>query len=540
MVPTGSYMRRVVLGTLLSLSAFGQAQKDEYSVTGVVRNAVTGEPVRSALVSLAKMPNDSQPGGPPAGVPEEPLAKALLSGPGGEFRFEGLPAGLYFYDAKKPGFVREDDAAERLILPTASPDAALQVNLTPLGAIDGKVVNQFDEPMENVALNVYSLTVRDGEKTIDIVNTLWTDDRGLFHLSQVSPGNYYVKLVAMKGGTETHFGAHAMRYAPWEGFSPVYFGGAAEIASADPIPVTAGIRARADFHLTVRPIFKIRGKVQGYAGPEAVNFELLRGDERAEPSRALFNVSTEEFEVLDVPPGVYKLRATQEETRGEVAVNVGSDDVSGVSMVLLLAPPVKGIMRSVGGRADAIRQTNPCGLELYQRWYRDVIYVPRWQENGQFSMDGVFPGEYRVRFQCFGAYVQSASFGGADLLTNPVLTIPSDAPPPSIEINYTPGGGSLEVKLTNPIPPPGGVLLVPAFPAATGPELKYGVSGGHPSEDMYLFSNLAPGDYSIYVLSKCEGVEFRNPAFLRTLSGGTSIRIEDGKTAEVTITGSSR
>jgi len=66
-----------------------------------------------------------------------------------------------------------------------------------------------------------------------------------------------------------------MRYAPWEGSSPVYFGGATDIASAIPIRVAAGAHVRADFHLEVRPVFKIRGRVQGFAASEPVSFELL-------------------------------------------------------------------------------------------------------------------------------------------------------------------------------------------------------------------------------------------------------------------------
>lgn len=56
---------------------------------------------------------------------------------------------------------------------------------------------------------------------------------------------------------------------------------------------------------------------------------------------------------------------------------------------------------------------------------------------------------------------------------------------------------------------------------------------------MFQFSNLAPGDYTIYTFPKFEDVEFRNPAFLRALSGGTRVHIEDGEIAELTITGTS-
>jgi len=421
-----SNARLVALGMLLGMLAFGQAEK-EYSANGTVRNARTGEPVQNALVSVAKMPTASQISDPFSGVPWDPHAQEVLSGPAGEFRFEGLPAGLYVYEAQKPGFALY---RESFTLPAAPQDAAIQVNLIPL-------VNKLNQPPH--------------------------------------------------------------------------------------------------------PLFKIQGKVEGYLATKAVNLYLLRRADRTDPSRILFDVHTGEFEILDVVPGEYRLRASQEKMRGEVQVTVGSADVSGVPIALLPSTPVLGVMRSVGGRADAIRYPDPCNVNLSQDWSqgRDAVYVPEWQQDGQFTLDGMFPGEYQVRFLCFGAYIQSASFGGADLLRNPVLTIPADGPLPSLEIDYTPGGGSLRVKFTKSVPPLGAVLLVPAFLAASGRELRRAIDfgTGQPDDGMVQFSSLAPGDYIIYALPKFEDVEFRNPAFLRALSGGTRVHIEDGEIAELTITG---
>ena len=300
------------------------------------------------------------------------------------------------------------------------------------------------------------------------------------------------------------------------------------------------------------PVFKVRGKVQGYLAPEAVNLELLGGTHRTDPGRTLFDASTGEFTILDVAPGDYRLRATQEKMRGEVNVSVGSTDVSGVSIALLLPRTVLGATRSVGGRADATRYQFPCTVSLSQDWppRPGAAYVPRWQQDGQFTLrqqdgpfilEGVLPGDYQVHFMCFGAYIQSASFGGANLLRNPVLTIPADAPPPSIEIDYTPGGGNLQATFTDPVLPFDAVLLVPDFPAANGPELQrvHRFFGVLPDQDMFQFANLTPGNYTIYTFPKFEDVEFRNPAFLRALSGGTRVHIEDGEIAELTISGTS-
>ncbi len=424
---TVSNTRLVALGILLRMFALGQA-KQGYSADGTVRNAQTGDPVYDARISIAMMPTESQINDPFSGVPWNPHAQEVLSGTGGGFRFEGLPAGIYVYEAQKPGFVLYRGS---LTIPEASPDAAVQVNLIPV--------------------------------------------------------------------------------------PPVL-------------------------------VFKVRGKVQGYLAPEVVNLELLGGAYRTNPSRILFDADTGAFTILDVAPGEYRLRATRETMRGEVKVSVGSTDVSDVSIAMRLPRTVLGAMRSVGGRADAPRPENPCNVNLSQDWppIAGAVYVPRWQQGGRFTLEqndygplnleGVLPGEYQVHFMCFGAYVESAYFGGIDLLRNPVVTIPADAPPPSIEINYTFGGGNIQATFKDPVLPFDAVLLVPDFPAANDPELQQ--VKRFLDQHMFQFANLTPGDYRIYTFPKFEDVEFQNPAFLRALSGGIRVHAEDGEIAELTITGS--
>jgi hypothetical protein len=420
--------RLVALGISLAIFGFGQAEK-QYSANGTVRNARTGEPVQDVRMSIAMMPTAAQISDPFSGKPWDPHAEEVLSGSAGEFRFERLPAGLYVYEAQKPGFALY---RATFTLPAVPQDPAIQVNLIPL-------VDKLDPPPH--------------------------------------------------------------------------------------------------------PLFKIQGKIQGYLATKEVNFYVLRGADRTDPIRTQFDVHTGTFEILDVAPGEYTLRAAQEKIRGEVQVTVGSADVSGVSIALLPSTPVQGVMRSAGGRPDAIRYPNPCNVNLSQDWSqgRAAVYVPRWQQDDHFTLEGVFPGEYQVRFLCFGAYIQSASFGTADLLGNPVLMIPANGPLPSLEIDYTPGGGSLQVKLSKLLSRIGAVLLVPAFPAASGPELKRVIDfgTGQPDDDMVQFSNLSPGGYTIYTFPNFEDVHMGSPEFLRNLSGGIRVHVEDGEVTELSITGTS-
>lgn len=119
-----------------------------------------------------------------------------------------------------------------------------------------------------------------------------------------------------------------------------------------------------------------------------------------------------------------------------------------------------------------------------------------------------------------------------------MLTIPAGVPVPSLEIDYTPGGGALQARFKHPVQPFDAVLLVPDLPTSNGPELqRVRRFGALPDQDMFQFSNLTPGDYAIYTFPRFEDVELQKPAFLRALSGGTRVHIEDGEITEITIAG---
>lgn len=52
----------------------------------------------------------------------------------------------------------------------------------------------------------------------------------------------------------------------------------------------------------------------------------------------------------------------------------------------------------------------------------------------------------------------------------------------------------------------------------------------------FELDNLAPGDYTLYAFSSsADRIEYRNPAVMQALTGGTSVHVDDGKISEVTL-----
>ncbi|HUA85331.1 MAG TPA: carboxypeptidase-like regulatory domain-containing protein [Bryobacteraceae bacterium] len=535
---------------VILLSAIAAAQ-DTYSISGSVVNSVTGEPVKNALVSARPVPSTDQlrSGNVPV-MP--PTPKTTFAGSAGEFEFTGLAAGSYQLSAQKPGFNASfADAATRppRIEKLTASVSGVQIKLAPFGSIEGKITDQYGDPVPRAKVAAISVQVMDGYRTITMNRTVSTDDRGVFRIWNLAPGKYYIKATGKNGGTYMYVGTSSTRTDTWESFAPAYFGGGSDLNSATPLVIGAGTEARADMNLTLAPSFKIRGTVQNFTPHETVSFTLLQGDEELSVSRSTLNGTTGKFEIEDVIPGSYVLRAQQgQKTRGEVPVTVGGADVNDVSV--MLAPPVtvQVLEQVVGPLPKASDDDDPrgyggppgCSVALHtDSGGSNAVglrgFIARREKDGEVTIPNLFAGRYRMEVSCFNGYPLSIRSAGVDLLASPQFVISSGAAPAPIEITVKSGGGEIVGKLEiDRAPAEIGVLLVPVFSESAGPMMSGpGIGAGSPD---FSFANLAPGDYLLYAVSSPEYLEFRNPAFLQSLTGGVSVKIEDGKTSEVTLT----
>src|SRR5580692_7549015 len=289
------------------------ADEASFCVAGTVLNAITGEPLRRAAVTIPQA--------------------ADLTGPAGDFRFCNLPAGDYFANAEKPGFTT---AGARVFVGPSREDVLLR--LVPLSVVSGIVADAAGDPLPNVLIQLIAIFVRDGRRHVLVQSTVTTDDRGRYRLPVVTSGRYYLRA----GGW-----ADAPDPSAGEAFAPVYYGGAAELPSADPVSVEPGHDLRADFSLDLRTAYRIRGTLAGFSPLLPARVELLGAGNEPISTPVALNSATGVFQVDDVAPGSYLLRATQGEgpkrLRGELPLQV-SGGVNGVLVALAGGAHLKGIV----------------------------------------------------------------------------------------------------------------------------------------------------------------------------------------------------
>ena len=440
----------------------------DFCIAGTVVNALTGEPIRRAAVTIPQA--------------------ATLTDAAGAFGFCGLAAGWYYANGEKPGFVAN---GERIAVGPSREDVRLR--LQPLAVIKGKVTDADGEALENVLVQLLSLLVRDGRRQARVESAVATDDRGEYRLPGLLPGRYVLRVAGGQCGASTE-NANSN-----QAFAPVYYSGATSVPSAAPLAVEAGQERTADFAVTPAASYHIRGTVTGYSAAIPAKIELLRADDDLSAAPVVLNSATGAFHVDQVVPGSYVLRVTQGEDsqrlRGEQAVQVSRSDVAGVVLTLSAPVAVKGAVHV----ADASTQTpappncsiklSPAGVSIST----DDEPEAATSAEGSFELTGVLPGRYRVRMDCANGYIASARFGDADLLALEEIVISPGVTPSPLDAVLGTDGATLDATPVQTIEGVTPWLLL--FPDS-GSELHTRLArfAGKVS-----LTGIAPGDYQAFV-----------------------------------------
>jgi hypothetical protein len=272
---------------------------------------------------------------------------------------------------------------------------------------------------------------------------------------------------------------------------------------------------RADFSVSLRAAYRIHGAIAGFSPLTPAKIELLGAD--AEPSDipVTLDTATGKFRIDDVAPGSYILRATQGEgrhrSRGELALHVAAD-VNAAVVPLAGSVALKGIVRMAAASEPAAPSSPNCAIKLspVEAWISAEAAPDAPTElTGEFEIEDVLPGRYRVRMDCASGYISAARMGDTDLLESAELLLSPGAAPPRIEAVLASDGGTLDVTASpEGETGPAWVLLLPG----SGNALQTKFARLASPAGKLTFSGVAPGDYQAYAWTGSpEAFEYANP-----------------------------
>lgn len=304
--------------------------------------AGTGQPARKVRVSLSGA--------------EIRGSRAVTTDDQGRFLFTGLPTGRYSLSASRPGHMtvtygqRQPGRPGTQIQLSDGQKFVAHLQIPKSSVITGTVFDENGEPSPQVSVRAMRIQVQNGERTSLSSNAATTDDRGIYRIFGLQPGDYLVcatprnqglsevervrvelqamrqALQSMPQGDETR--ARALRDriaglqssaadAPEEtppGYAPVCYPGTLSTASAGTITLgVADERTAIDFQLQLAPLARVEGTVMNPTGAALREIQIRLTDlnqlSDGFGSTATRADSEGRFRLPNVAPGQYRLTA---------------------------------------------------------------------------------------------------------------------------------------------------------------------------------------------------------------------------------------
>jgi Carboxypeptidase regulatory-like domain len=583
-------MRWATIAALAFLfsQAQGPAQQQRQipagSIEGLVLQAASSDPIPKAQVTLIRVvppPANLTPATLPTPIASIP---PILTDAVGKFSFANLEPGTYRVSAGRNGFVRMN-YGERfstgpgtiITVPAGQTLKDVNFRLVQTAVVSGRVRDASGDAAAGLGVqlmkSMYNVT---GQRSFQTVASGRTDDRGEYRLFWISPGRYYLAVTANRNaltlisidGIILSGGTSANEIAS-TGQATVFYPGTVDPLRASLIDVGAGGElAGVDFLLPQQPVYRVRGRVVDSATgqpPRSASINLIPRDTTittltlsANPN---YNPVTGTFDLRDVAPGQYWLRAQASESTATATVpasavgrtvsdvltmTIGSrmaaqipvdvtGDLEGLALNMSAGLSVPGILRVEGPPLPTtptsprvtLRASAPTGLSSA---------LQPVNTDGTFTLMNVFPGEYRVMVTPMPPdyYIKEARNEQSDVLNQPWVI--GNAIRGSLEVVLSSGAGQIEGTVIDAKSQPVGSLqavLIPDQDRSRTELIKTSVTD---QNGKFTFRGVAPGDYKIFAWEGIESNAFFDPEVLRQYEQqGKAVRVAEGAklTAEV-------
>ena len=496
MTPAGHLVIVSALLLLPQAPGRGRLAPDSRSalIVGQVIDAGSDRPVSGALVSIA---------GPRE--PRDARIPPVLTGTDGRFVFRDLARGNHTLRALKPGFVegaygrtRPGGPALPVTLADGERRGDIVLRVWRQAAVSGTVVDEIGERQIGVQVRAYRRAVVGGKRRYVPAGSAATDDRGIYRIGTLLPGDYIVgtaprqtsiplslvrditpgagdqsaaaEILSSGGGLIVRDAAYilgrgAPTPAPPEGgrlvvYPPTFHpfapaGDAGAVISLAPGQDYDG----ADIQITPVTTVGVSGFVMGPEGPvTATPIRLVAATalELPAPTDGLTTVTdrTGAFIFPAVPSGHYALRLTRGAAAGvrpsgevdrtvfwaDVPLSVGAEDIQNLGVEARAGIRVSGRFEfeGDGARPRGLLPNIQIAIEAADLPPDAPVppFIARPDRFGEFTSPGIPGGRYYVRIPDSppGWMFKSATLEGRDIADTPV-TLTSDVP--NVVITFT-------------------------------------------------------------------------------------------------------
>ena len=371
----------------------------------------------------------------------------------GEFSFKNVPAGLYKVIANSPGYLngfpnsdlKKHNVTEVTVDGTSNAEITIRTERG--GVITGKITYPDGEPAIGAQVNVF---IKEGQRWshATFVSTgAQTDDRGIYRIYPLVPGEYVVSVIEQSEVIEEREGG-TMRTVGNKSINPYFYADASSLQNARVIHVEAGREVNdIDITLAERATYKVAGKLVAGGKPLAGAYLRLAPRDAGLSGPTLmipYGLAARadkdgQWVFPDVPDGMYKveLDSTSEQFREPsldankirhkfisrpLEFAVAGADVSDLVMSLSEGGRISGSIAVEGGKP--MPPELDVSTELLRSdgsQYAAGGHVGP-QSKGTFLVEGVAAGENIIKVRVWdGSYfIKSMTWNNRDLLRQPL------------------------------------------------------------------------------------------------------------------------
>ena len=373
----------------------------------------------------------------------------------GEFTFKNIPAGVYQVVVDSPGNLygfphRDQKRKPTEVTVDGTSSAEVVVRADHGGAITGKISYPDGEPAVGAQINVF---VKEGQRWSHapiIPNSSQTDDRGIYRIYSLQPGEYVVSVIEQSLIIEERESG-SMQTVGNKSLNPYFYADASNFKGARIIQVEAGREvSNVNITLAERATYKVAGTIVAGGKPLAGAYlrlgprdEGLSGPTLVRPYGIPARADKDgQWVFPEVPDGTYEIEldstADQFNERSQdgnesrskfirqpLRVSVAGGDVSDLIISLSLGGRISGSIIVEGDKPL------PRSLDVFSTLLRSdrSEYTASGrvdaQSKGAFLIQGVAAGENTLKVNVWngGYYAKSITWNSRDLLRQP-LKIP--------------------------------------------------------------------------------------------------------------------
>jgi uncharacterized surface anchored protein len=476
-----------------------------WRISGKVVDAHSGAPLARCSVQIEPVADGGAP-------------QVLVTGEDGQFHFDGLAQGKYQLTASKRGYLTQayeehDGFSTAIAVGPELKSEGLIFNVIPQAVISGVVADERGEPVRGAEVRLFKDQDQWGFRSTDERQRVTTDDRGIYELSRIDPGNYYVSVSAQPW--------YAQRAQPMQPnnqqqddsnaaldvvYPTTFYPQVTDSDAATPIPVKGGERIQADITLTAQQAMRVRIRLMvqdpEHAGAYSVVMSQLLFGRMETVGAPTQTVRDGVMEITGVLPGHYEFTLTHNEPDGSAtdSTRFSGDVTSGTTEVT----PVDAESEvSVVGKVTSLDGKISSGIITLQPTQQRHLYVAPLNHAGEFNVK-VPPGEYEIVGQIPQMYLARLRSQDGELKGH-VLAVRAGSAP-RLAIIASRGFGQINGVAKRGDQPAGGVMVL----LVQDENLILFRRDQSDSDGTFTLGDIVPGRYHLLAVERGWELEWAN------------------------------